>query len=67
MDKFAAATGRQYQLYQYVGAPDAERVVVLMGSAGGGAHETGGHLVAGGAQGGAGSFTKLTLPASGPG
>ena len=32
MDKFAALTGRQYHLFDYVGAPDAERVVVLMGS-----------------------------------
>ncbi len=32
MDKFAKLTGRQYHLFQYVGAPDAERVVVLMGS-----------------------------------
>lgn len=32
MDKFASLTGRQYQLYEYVGAPDAERVIVIMGS-----------------------------------
>ncbi len=32
MDKFARRTGRQYRLFDYVGAPDAERVVVLMGS-----------------------------------
>ncbi|HUX63116.1 pyruvate:ferredoxin (flavodoxin) oxidoreductase [Sulfuricella sp.] len=32
MDKFAKLTGRQYQLYEYVGAPDADRVVILMGS-----------------------------------
>ncbi|MGB3518356.1 MAG: pyruvate:ferredoxin (flavodoxin) oxidoreductase [Elainellaceae cyanobacterium] len=32
MDDFAALTGRQYQLYEYYGAPDADRVVVLMGS-----------------------------------
>ncbi|MHB8166308.1 MAG: pyruvate:ferredoxin (flavodoxin) oxidoreductase, partial [Sulfuricella sp.] len=32
MDKFAGLTGRQYQLYEYVGAPDADRVAVLMGS-----------------------------------
>ncbi|MBL8058773.1 MAG: pyruvate:ferredoxin (flavodoxin) oxidoreductase, partial [Anaerolineales bacterium] len=32
MDKFAALTGRRYQLYEYEGAPDAERVVVAMGS-----------------------------------
>ncbi len=33
MDKFAVATGRQYHLYDYYGAPDAERVIVAMGSA----------------------------------
>ncbi|MCP5098109.1 MAG: pyruvate:ferredoxin (flavodoxin) oxidoreductase [Chloroflexi bacterium] len=32
MDKFAKLTGRQYNLFDYVGAPDAERVIVLMGS-----------------------------------
>ena len=32
MDKFAALTGRQYRLYEYHGAPDADRVVILMGS-----------------------------------
>ena len=32
MDKFAARTGRQYNLIDYVGAPDAERIVVMMGS-----------------------------------
>ncbi|MCA9942527.1 MAG: pyruvate:ferredoxin (flavodoxin) oxidoreductase, partial [Anaerolineales bacterium] len=32
MDKFAQLTGRQYKLFEYIGAPDAERVIVLMGS-----------------------------------
>ena len=32
MDAFAARTGRQYQLFDYVGAPNAERVIVLMAS-----------------------------------
>ena len=32
MDKFAKLTGRQYHLFEYVGAPDAEYVIVLMGS-----------------------------------
>ena len=32
MDKFAGLAGRQYHLFDYVGAPDAERVVVIMGS-----------------------------------
>ncbi|MGA2616802.1 MAG: pyruvate:ferredoxin (flavodoxin) oxidoreductase [Thermoguttaceae bacterium] len=35
MDKFAALTGRQYHLFDYVGAPDAQRVVVIMGSGAG--------------------------------
>jgi pyruvate-ferredoxin/flavodoxin oxidoreductase len=32
MDRFAALTGRAYRLFEYSGAPDAERVIVLMGS-----------------------------------
>ena len=32
MDKFAERVGRKYNLVDYVGAPDAERVVVMMGS-----------------------------------
>ncbi len=32
MDRFAELTGRRYRLFDYVGAPDAERVIVLMGS-----------------------------------
>jgi len=32
MDKFAELTGRRYNLFDYFGAPDAERVIVLMGS-----------------------------------
>ncbi|CAN5814947.1 pyruvate:ferredoxin (flavodoxin) oxidoreductase [soil metagenome] len=32
MDKLALRTGRAYHLFDYVGAPDAERVIVLMGS-----------------------------------
>ncbi|MBA4416431.1 MAG: pyruvate:ferredoxin (flavodoxin) oxidoreductase [Syntrophus sp. (in: bacteria)] len=34
MDKFAALTGRTYKLFDYFGAPDAERIIVVMGSAG---------------------------------
>ncbi len=34
MDKFAQITGRHYNLFDYFGAPDAERVVVIMGSGG---------------------------------
>lgn len=44
MDKFAALTGRQYKLYEYEGAPDAERVILLMGSACETAAETAAYL-----------------------
>jgi pyruvate-ferredoxin/flavodoxin oxidoreductase len=40
MDEFARHTGRKYQLFDYVGAPDAEHVIVLMGSGCETAHET---------------------------
>ena len=32
MDKFAQVVGRKYRLFDYVGALDAERVIVMMGS-----------------------------------
>ena len=32
MDKFASLTGRNYRLFDYLGAKDAERIVILMGS-----------------------------------
>ncbi|MGB8261160.1 MAG: pyruvate:ferredoxin (flavodoxin) oxidoreductase [Terracidiphilus sp.] len=32
MDRFAALTGRSYHLFDYYGAADAERVIILMGS-----------------------------------
>ncbi|MCC6802112.1 MAG: pyruvate:ferredoxin (flavodoxin) oxidoreductase, partial [Anaerolineae bacterium] len=32
MDRFGELTGRQYHLFDYEGAPDAERVIVIMGS-----------------------------------
>jgi len=44
MDKFAKLTGRQYSLFQYIGAPDADRVIVLMGSGAETAEETVEHL-----------------------
>lgn len=40
MDKFAGIVGRQYHLFDYVGAPDAERVMVLMSSGAETAEET---------------------------
>ncbi len=33
MDRFGALTGRRHRLFEYYGAPDAERVIVVMGSA----------------------------------
>ncbi len=33
MDKFAAIVGRQYHLFDYVGHPEADRIIILMGSA----------------------------------
>ncbi len=32
MERFAGLTGRAYRLFDYVGAPDAGRVIVMMGS-----------------------------------
>jgi pyruvate-ferredoxin/flavodoxin oxidoreductase len=39
MDRFAARVGRAYRLFDYVGHPEAERVLVLMGSGAEVAHE----------------------------
>lgn len=32
MDKFAKLTGRQYKLFDYIGAEDAEKIIVIMGT-----------------------------------
>ncbi len=40
MDKFSQIVGRSYHLFDYVGAPDADRVIVMMGSGADAAHET---------------------------
>ena len=32
MDEFAKKFGREYHLFDYVGAPDADKVIVIMGS-----------------------------------
>ncbi len=50
MDDFAKQVGRAYKLFEYVGAPDAEHVVVLMGSGCEAAHETVEYLNAHGAK-----------------
>ena len=44
MDRFAKVVGRSYHLFDYLGAPDAERVVVMMGSGAGAAEEAVLHL-----------------------
>src|SRR5581483_4261235 len=38
-ERFAGLTGRRYRLFDYAGAPDADRVLVLMGSGCGAAEE----------------------------
>ncbi len=40
MDKFGKLTGRHYHLFDYIGAPDAERIIILMGSGAETVHET---------------------------
>jgi pyruvate-ferredoxin/flavodoxin oxidoreductase len=40
MDRFAKQTGRSYHLFDYAGAPDADRVIILMGSGAGAVEET---------------------------
>ncbi len=45
MDTFARIVGRRYRLFDYVGAPDAERVIVLMGSGAEAAQEAVEYLV----------------------
>jgi pyruvate-ferredoxin/flavodoxin oxidoreductase len=46
MDRFAELTGRRYRLFDYVGAADAERVVVIIGSGADAAEEVVETLVA---------------------
>jgi pyruvate-ferredoxin/flavodoxin oxidoreductase len=46
MDRLAERTGRQYRLVEYSGHPEAERVLVLMGSGAQTAQETVAHLQA---------------------
>ena len=45
MDKFAKLTGRSYHLFDYIGAADAERVVIIMASGGETAEATVHYLV----------------------
>lgn len=46
MDKFFELTGREYRLFDYVGAPDADEVIVLMGSGAEAVEESVEYLVA---------------------
>jgi pyruvate-ferredoxin/flavodoxin oxidoreductase len=48
MDELAARTGRRYSLVEYDGAPDADRVIVVMGSGAGAVRETVDAMVAAG-------------------
>ncbi|HLN58684.1 MAG TPA: pyruvate:ferredoxin (flavodoxin) oxidoreductase, partial [Thermoanaerobaculia bacterium] len=48
MERFAELTGRSYGLFDYVGHPEAERVLVMMGSGAEVAHETVNWMVASG-------------------
>ncbi len=45
MDKFGKLTGRQYHLFDYEGHPEAERVIILMGSGAETVDETVKHMV----------------------
>jgi pyruvate-ferredoxin/flavodoxin oxidoreductase len=46
MDQFAKIVGRKYRLFDYHGHPEAERVIVIMGSGAEAVHETVDYLVA---------------------
>ena len=46
MDQFAALSGREYRLFEYVGSPDVERVIVMMGSGTGAVAEAMERLIA---------------------
>ena len=48
MEQFATLTGRKYKLFDYVGAPDAESIVIAMGSGADTVEETVNKLVSGG-------------------
>ncbi len=65
MDKFAELTGRRYRLFDYYGAPDAERVLVIMGSGADTARETVDFLTAKGEKVGV-VQVHLFLPFSAP-
>lgn len=53
MDEFYKAFGRKYGLFDYVGAPDAENIIILMGSGAEAVEETVNYMNANGAKVGA--------------
>ena len=53
MNEFAKQTGRAYKLFEYIGAPDAERIAIVMGSGADTVEETVNYLVAHGEKVGA--------------
>ena len=63
MDQFAELTGRKYSLFYYIGHPEAEKVMVIMGSAQGPVRETIDTLVEKGEKVGA-LFVRLYRPFS---
>ncbi|HHH55378.1 MAG TPA: pyruvate:ferredoxin (flavodoxin) oxidoreductase, partial [Bacteroidetes bacterium] len=65
MKKFGELTGREYHIFDYVGDPDAERVIVLMGSGQGAVKETVAYLNEKGEKVGA-VLVRLYLPFSIP-
>ncbi|MGZ5245958.1 MAG: pyruvate:ferredoxin (flavodoxin) oxidoreductase [Flavitalea sp.] len=48
MNRFASLTGRSYKLFEYHGHPEAERIIIIMGSGSGAVEETVEHLIANG-------------------
>ncbi len=48
MERFAALSGRRYRIFDYHGHPEAERVIVLIGSGAGAVREMVDHLLSGG-------------------
>ncbi|MBX7041723.1 MAG: pyruvate:ferredoxin (flavodoxin) oxidoreductase [Ignavibacteria bacterium] len=58
MNRFASVSGRQYGIYEYYGAPDAERILVMMGSGALTAEETIDHL---NSEGGKTGMVKVRL------
>ena len=65
MDAFGQLTGRRYGLFDYEGHPEAERVIVIMGSATATVAETAQHLMNSGEHVGV-IIVRLCLPFSAP-